>query len=75
MHEFAQDLGQRIEKSIPYNQYQDRVIERAIRLVMERAHTAMIDQEIPAFLWPEITSAIVHVTNRIATSTLQDVTL
>jgi hypothetical protein len=73
MHEFAQDLGQRIEKSIPYNQYQDGVAERVIRLVIERARMAMIDQEILAFLWPEITSVIVHVTNRTATSTLQDV--
>jgi hypothetical protein len=35
----------------------------------------MIDQEILVFLWPEIISAIVHVTNRIATGILQDVTL
>jgi hypothetical protein len=50
MHEFAQDLGQRIEKSTLYNQYQDGVAEQAIRFIMERARTAMIDQEIPAFL-------------------------
>jgi hypothetical protein len=36
---------------------------------------AMIDQEILAFFWPEIISVIIYVTNRIATSTLQDVML
>jgi hypothetical protein len=75
MHEFAQDLGQRIEKSILYNQYQDGVAEQAIRLVIKRARMAIIDQEILAFLWPKIISAIVHVTNRTATSMLQDITL
>jgi hypothetical protein len=35
----------------------------------------MIDQEILAFFWPKIILAIVHVTNRTATSILQDVTL
>jgi hypothetical protein len=36
---------------------------------------AIIDQEILVFFWPEIILAIVYITNRIATSILQDVTL
>jgi hypothetical protein len=36
---------------------------------------AIIDQEILVFFWPKIISIIVHVTNRIVTSTLQDIIL
>jgi hypothetical protein len=75
MHKFAQDLGQRIEKSILYNQYQDGVIKQAIRLIIKRARIAIIDQEIPVFFWPKIILAIVYITNRTTTSILQDMIL
>jgi hypothetical protein len=35
----------------------------------------IIDQEILVFLWPKIILIIVHITNRIVTSILQDITL
>jgi hypothetical protein len=42
---------------------------------MKRARIVIIDQEILVFLWLKIILAIVYITNRTATSILQNVTL
>jgi len=75
MIDFTREFGQIIEASTLYNPHQDGVAKRSIRTVIDRVRTAMIDQDIPDFLWPEVLSAVVHVTNRVATRTLDNVTL
>ncbi|KAI1000346.1 hypothetical protein K3495_g7849 [Podosphaera aphanis] len=72
--EMCRHLGQRIEISTPYAPWQDGRAERSIRTVIERMRKTMISMEIPAFLWPEIFSSCIYLTNRIGTSTLKNKT-
>jgi hypothetical protein len=74
LEQLANDIGSEVETTTARTPNQDGKSERAIRTILERARCAMIDQGIPQFLWPEIISATVHVTNRSATSTLGGVT-
>jgi hypothetical protein len=67
--QLADDLGQVIETTTPYTPNQDGKSEISIRIITERVRCVMIDQDIPLFLWPEIYSAMVHITNRCVTST------
>ena len=60
-----------VEVSTPYTPNQDGRSERAIRIILDRARSATIDQNIPEFLWPFILEAMVYVTNRTATSLLE----
>jgi hypothetical protein len=66
----AKDLGQVVELTILYNLEQDGTSERSIGILCERTRTAMIDLSIPMILWPLILEAMVLITNRTATSTL-----
>ena len=69
--ELAEDLGQVVELTTPYTPEQDGTSERSIGIVCERTRTAMIDLNIPAFLWPMIFDSMIKITNRTATATLE----
>ena len=56
-----------VELTTPYFLEQDVVSERSIRTLMERSWSAIIDQDIPEFLWPEVLRTMAHITNHIAT--------
>ena len=64
----AEDLGQVVELTTPYNPEQDGTSERSIGILCERTRTAIIDLNIPAFLWPLILETVVMISNRTATS-------
>src|SRR6202021_354505 len=68
--ELAEDLGQIVELTTPYNLEQDGTSKRSIGILCEKTRTAMIDLNILMILWPLILEAMVLVTNRTATSTL-----
>jgi hypothetical protein len=74
LSEFLTDFGTVIETTTPRNPHQDGPSERAIRIVLEKMRSIIIDQHIPENLWPEIFKAVVHITNRTATSLLEGVT-
>ena len=65
------ELGQRIELSTPYAPWQDGKVERSIRTIIEKVTKTMIAMEIPAYLWPEIFLACIHINNRTVSSTLK----
>ena len=75
LEEFLQALGTVIETTTARNPHQDGTSERAIRIIIEKMRTTVIDQNIPLYLWPKLLSAIIHVSNRTATSLLDGVTL
>ena len=66
----AEDLGQVVELTTPYTPEQDGTSERSIGIICERTRTAIIDLNIPPFLWTHIFSSMVMITNRTATSTI-----
>lgn len=69
--ELAEELGQIVEMTTPYNLEQDGTSERSIGIICERTRTAMIDMAILQFLWPLILESIVLITNCTATSKLK----
>ena len=69
--DLAEDLGQIVELTTPYNPEQDGVSERSIGIICARTRSAMIDMDIPPFLWPLIFESIVLITNRTATTHLE----
>ena len=64
-------MGANLEITTPHNPEQDPVSERAIRTIIERVRSIMIEMDIPDYLWPEILKAVVVITNRTATSSLK----
>jgi transposase InsO family protein len=75
LQELADDLGMLVELTTPYFPEQDAVSERSIRTLIERSRSAILDQDIPEFLWPEVLRTMAHITNRIATRALDGITL
>jgi hypothetical protein len=63
LSELAKDLGQIVELTILYNPEQDSTLERLIGIICERTRTAIIDIDIPQFLWPLIFELIILITN------------
>ena len=68
--DLVDDLGQIVELTTPYNPEPDGTSERSIGILCERTRTAMLDMDIPQFLWPLIFEATVLITNPTATSVL-----
>lgn len=68
--EICKKLGVRYEPTTPHNAEQNGGSERANRIITERMRSAIIDANIPKELWPEVFTAVIHITNRVATSTL-----
>ena len=59
---------------MPYTPEQDRVAKRGFRTVFERVRAIAVDQGLSKNLWPELFYGMVHVINRTATSTLENMT-
>ena len=59
------------EKSAPYAQNQDGVVERFIRSIIERARIMLINVGLPAKLWLKALSAACYITNRLLIKALQ----
>jgi hypothetical protein len=74
LKDLCDELGSILEITTPHSADQDSRSERAIRTILERVRSVMIDQDIPAFLWPEIFLAMVMISNRVATSSLDGIT-
>ena len=58
------------EKSGPYAQDQEGVVERSIRTIIERACTMLIITGLPAKFYLEALSAVCYITNRLLTKDL-----
>jgi hypothetical protein len=72
--DFCNERGLQLEPTTPYTPEQDGIAERGFRTIFERVRTIAIDQGLPKNLWPELFRGMVYITNRTATSTLQDMT-
>ncbi|KAK6586176.1 hypothetical protein PZA11_001233 [Diplocarpon coronariae] len=70
MRILAENLGMILEESTPYTPEQDGRSERSIRTLMEKLRTAVIDQNIPSFLWPHLLLSVIHITNLTASDIL-----
>ena len=62
------------EITTPYTPEQNGVAERTNRTIFSKVRSAIEDSSLPPELWPEILLGAVHVTNRIATSSLDKMT-
>jgi hypothetical protein len=63
LSKLAEDLGQIVELTTLYNPEQDGTSERLIGIICERTQTAIINIDIPQFLWPLIFELIILITN------------
>ena len=59
------------EKSAPYAQDQDGVVERSIRTIIEKARTMLIHAGLPSKLWPETLLTACYITNRLLTKAFE----
>jgi hypothetical protein len=55
LNKLVDALGQLVERTTPYTPEQDGKSERSIYIILDRARCIRIDQDIPEFLWDEIT--------------------
>ena len=62
------------EITTPYTPEQNGVAERTNRTIFSKVRSAIEDSNLPPELWPEILLGAIHVTNRIATSSLDKMT-
>jgi hypothetical protein len=72
MKELADHLGILLKEFTFYTLEQDGRFERSIRILMEKLRTAIINQDISEFLWPECLLAVIYITNLIANTALLD---
>jgi hypothetical protein len=75
LNKLADTLGQLVERTTPYTPEQDGKSERSIYIILNRARCIRINQDIPEFLWDEITSGVVYISNRLSTLVLNRKTL
>jgi hypothetical protein len=66
--------GSIAEITTPYTPEQNGVAERANRTIWSRIRAATADSNLLNTLWPELYSTAIHITNRTATSTLNEMT-
>jgi hypothetical protein len=72
--DFLEEHGIRLEPTVPYTPEQNGVSERSNRLIFEKLRSILYDSKAPKNLWPEFLHGIVHVTNRTATTSLDNIT-
>lgn len=62
--DFCKDVGIKREVTIPYNHQQNGVVERKNKTILEVAKAMIHDQNLPMFLWGEVTNIAIYVQNR-----------
>jgi hypothetical protein len=66
--------GTLAQVTTPYTPEQNGVAERANRIIWGKTRAAVDDSDLPPEFWPEVYVAAIHITNRTATSTLDNMT-
>jgi hypothetical protein len=75
LNELIDALGQLVERTTLYTLEQDSKSEQSIYIILDRARCIHINQDIPKFLWDEITSGVVYISNHLSTLVLNRKTL
>jgi transposase InsO family protein len=67
---FCRDARIKRELTTPYNPWQNGVVERKNRTIMEAMKTMIHDQDLPMHLWAEVARTTIYVQNRLSHSAL-----
>jgi hypothetical protein len=75
LHTHATQQGTILEETAPHSSAQNRVAEHKMCTLVEPAHAALAQYDLPRFLWQEAVAYITYLRNRSLTRALADSTL